>query len=97
MDQVPPHYIRKQTLANGERYITDELKKIETTVLGAGDRLAALEYDLFSEIRNTVAAASARIQTTASLLAKLDVYCSLASVAAKNNFTCPMINDRKME
>jgi DNA mismatch repair protein MutS len=96
MDQVPPHYIRKQTLANGERYITDELKKIETTVLGAGDRLAALEYDLFSEIRNAVAAASARIQSTASMLAKLDVYCSLASVAAKNNFTCPMINDRKM-
>ncbi len=96
MDQVPPHYIRKQTLANGERYITEELKKIETTVLGAGDRLAALEYDLFSEIRNTVAAASSRIQATASLLAKLDVYCSLASVAAKNNFTCPMINDRKM-
>ena len=96
MDQVPPHYIRKQTLANGERYITEELKKIETTVLGAGDRLAALEYDLFSEIRNAVAAASARIQSTASMLAKLDVYCSLASVAAKNNFTCPMINDRKM-
>ncbi|MBO5702650.1 MAG: DNA mismatch repair protein MutS [Clostridia bacterium] len=96
MDQVPPHYIRKQTLANGERYITEELKKIETTVLGAGDRLSALEYDLFSEIRNTVAAASARIQATASMLAKLDVYCSLASVAAKNNFTCPMINDRKM-
>ena len=96
MDQVPPHYIRKQTLANGERYITEELKKIETTVLGAGDRLAALEYDLFCEIRNTVSAASARIQSTASLLAKLDVYCSLASVAAKNNYTCPMINDRKL-
>ena len=96
MDQVPPHYIRKQTLANGERYITDELKKIETTVLGAGDRLSALEYDLFCDVRNAVAAASSRIQATASNLAKLDVYCSLASVAAKNNYTCPMINDRKM-
>ena len=93
---VPDDYIRKQTLANGERYITDELKKIETTVLGAGDRLSALEYDLFCEVRNAVAAASSRIQATASNLAKLDVYCSLASVAAKNNYTCPMINDRKM-
>ena len=96
MDQVPPHYIRKQTLANGERYITEELKEIESTVLGAGDRLAALEYDLFSQVRALVAAAAPRIQSTASLLAKLDVYCSLASVAAKNNYVCPSINDAKM-
>ena len=96
MDQVPPHYIRKQTLANGERYITEELKEIESTVLGAGDRLAALEYDLFSQVRALVAAAAPRIQMTASLLAKLDVYCSLASVAAKNNYVCPSINDSKM-
>ena len=96
MDQVPPHYIRKQTLANGERYITEELKEIESTVLGAGDRLAALEYDLFSQVRALVAAAAPRIQSTASLLAKLDVYCSLASVAAKNNYVCPSINDSKM-
>ena len=96
MDQVPPHYIRKQTLANGERYITEELKEIESTVLGAGDRLAALEYDLFSQVRALVAAAAPRIQSTASLLAKLDVYCSLASVAAKNNYVCPAINDNKM-
>ena len=96
MDQVPAHYIRKQTLANGERYITEELKKIESTVLGAGDRLASLEYDIFSDIRNTVAAAASRIQATAAILAKLDVYCSLASVAAKNNYACPAINDKKM-
>ena len=96
MDQVPAHYIRKQTLANGERYITEELKEIESTVLGAGDRLAALEYDLFSQIRAVVAAAAPRIQSTASTLAKLDVYCSLASVAAKNNYVCPAINDNKM-
>ena len=96
MDQVPPHYIRKQTLANGERYITEELKEIESTVLGAGDRLAALEYDIFSQVRALVAAAAPRIQMTASLLAKLDVYCSLASVAAKNNYVCPSINDSKM-
>ena len=96
MDQVPPHYIRKQTLANGERYITEELKEIESTVLGAGDRLSALEYDIFSQVRAIVAAAAPRIQSTASLLAKLDVYCSLASVAAKNNYVCPSINDNKM-
>ena len=96
MDQVPPHYIRKQTLANGERYITEELKEIESTVLGAGDRLSALEYDIFTQIRAIVAAAAPRIQSTASLLAKLDVYCSLASVAAKNNYVCPSINDSKM-
>ena len=96
MDQVPPHYIRKQTLANGERYITEELKKIESTVLGAGDRLAALEYDIFSQVRALVAAAAPRIQATASNLAKLDVYCSLASVAAKNNYVCPTINDNRM-
>ncbi len=96
MDQVPSHYIRKQTLANGERYITEELKEIESTVLGAGDRLSALEYDLFSQVRALVAAAAPRIQSTASLLAKLDVYCSLASVAAKNNYVCPSINDNKM-
>ncbi len=96
MDQVPPHYIRKQTLAGGERYITDELKKIEATVLGAGDRLSALEYDLFTHVRAVVAAAASRIQATAAQLAKLDVYCSLASVAAKNNFVCPAINDRQM-
>jgi len=96
MDQVPAHYIRKQTLANGERYITEELKKIESTVLGAGDRLASLEYDIFSDIRNTVSAAASRIQATAAILAKLDVYCSLASVAAKNNYACPAINDKKM-
>jgi len=65
-------------------------------VLGAGDRLAALEYDLFSQVRALVAAAAPRIQMTASLLAKLDVYCSLASVAAKNNYVCPSINDSKM-
>ncbi len=96
MDQVPPHYIRKQTLAGGERYITDELKKIEATVLGAGDRLSALEYDIFTQVRAVVAAAASRIQATAAQLAKLDVYCSLASVAAKNNFVCPAINDRQM-
>ncbi len=96
MSQVPDTYIRKQTLAGGERYITQELKETEAMVLGAEDRLKALEYDLFSKLRAFTATASARIQNAAEMLAKLDVYCSLASVAAKNNYTCPSINDSRM-
>ena len=93
--QVPAdRYIRKQTLANCERYITEELKNTEAAVLGAGDRLCSLEYDIFSEIRSKVAENSARIQRAAALLARLDAYISLASVAAKNNYTCPHLNVR---
>ena len=93
--QVPEdRYIRKQTLANCERYITQELKDTESAVLGAGDRLCTLEYDLFTEIRKKVAENSARIQRAAALLARIDVYISLASVAAKNNYTCPHLNVR---
>ncbi len=96
MDQVPATYIRKQTLANGERYITDELKETEATVLGASDRLASLEYEIFCGVRNVVASAASRIRQTAVCLAKLDVYCSLAGVAKKNNYVCPSINDKRM-
>ena len=93
VDQVPAdRYIRKQTLAGSERYITQELKDTEATVLGAGDRLCALEYELFSAVRSKVAENSARIQRAAALLARLDVYASLAAVAAKNNYTCPHLN-----
>ncbi len=95
--QVPATYIRKQTLANCERYITEDLKKIESEVLGAGDRLTALEYELLCGIRSSTAEAAARIQSAAACLARLDVYCSLASVAAKNNFVCPQLNgDRRI-
>ena len=91
-DQVPAHYIRKQTLVNGERYITDELKEMEAKILGAGDRVCALEYELFQEIRAFVAQNSERVQKTAALLAKTDVYLSLATVAARNKYVRPEVD-----
>ncbi len=93
VDQVPDRYIRKQTLANGERYITEELKDMEATILGAADKVCALEYELFQAVRASVAEASERIQRAAALLAKLDVYLSFADVAAKNNYVCPDVNN----
>ncbi len=90
---VPDRYIRKQTLVNSERYITEELKEMEATVLGAAEKLAALEYELFTEIRERVADSAARIQNTAARIAELDVYLSLAEVAAKNNYCCPEVDD----
>ncbi len=92
MDQVPDRYIRKQTLANCERYITQELKDMEATILGAEDKLCALEYELFCQTRNFVANNSGRIQKAAALMAKLDVYYSLASVAAKNKYIRPEVD-----
>ncbi len=92
MNQVPDTYIRKQTLANAERYITQELKDMEATILGAADKLCALEYELFCQIRNYVADNSARIQKVAALMARLDVYTSLASVAAKNKYVRPEVD-----
>ncbi len=91
VSSVPDRYIRKQTLTNCERYITEQLKEMETTVLGAYDKLCALEYELFTEIRLRVAASAARIQDTAARLAGLDCYLSLAEVAAKNNYVCPEV------
>ena len=92
IDQVPDTYIRKQTLSNCERYITDELKNMEATILGASDKVCALEYEIFCKIRGYVAENSARIQKTAALLAKLDVYYSFASVAVKNNYVRPEVD-----
>jgi len=91
-DSVPDRYIRKQTLANGERYITEELKELETKVLGASEFLKTREYDLFCEIRDKVAEAAARIQQSASVVAYMDVLCSLAEVAAKNGYTMPTVD-----
>ena len=91
-DQVPEYYIRKQTLVNGERYITEELKAMEAKILGAGDRVCALEYELFQEIRAYVAQNSARVQSTAALLAKIDAYLSLATVAARNKYVRPEVD-----
>ena len=92
-DLVPDYYVRKQTLTNAERYITPELKELEDTILGAEDRLVNLEYDLFREIRDQVAANVARIQKTAKAIAKIDVFVSLALVANQNNYCCPKINE----
>lgn len=92
IDQVPDRYIRKQTLANCERYITQELKDMEATVLGAMDKLCALEYDIFQEIRGKVAESSDRIRASAELVARCDVYVSMASVAAKNKYVRPEVD-----
>ena len=89
---VPDRYIRKQTLTNCERYITEQLKEMETTVLGAAEKLCALEYELFTDVRLRTAAAAARIQDTAARLAELDCYLSLAEVAANNNYVCPEVD-----
>ncbi len=93
ISQVPERYIRKQTLSNCERYITEELKDMEATILGATDKLAALEYELFQKIRSFVAENSSRIQKTASHIATLDAYLSLAAAASKNRYIRPEIND----
>ncbi len=93
IDQVPDRYIRKQTLSGCERYITEELKDLEATILGAEDKLRALEYDLFCEVRRFVAAQSERLQKTAALVAEVDVYRSLATVASKNHYVCPEVDE----
>lgn len=93
-DLVPDYYTRKQTLANAERYIIPELKELEDTILGAEDKLCALEYELYCEVRNTIAAEPTRIQRTAKAVAKLDVIASLALVAERNNYVRPKINEK---
>ena len=89
MDQVPQHYIRKQTLANCERYITQELKELENQVLTAKDRLTALEYQIFTRLREHLALQAARVQHTASAVAAADCLCSLAAVAVQRGYCCP--------
>lgn len=91
-DQVPPDYIRKQTLANGERYITQELKEIESRVLGAQERLTRLEYQLFEELRQKVAAAMERVQMSARAVAASDVLASYAAVAVARRYVRPLVN-----
>lgn len=93
-DQVPDYYTRKQTLANAERYITPELKELEDTILGAEDKLYALEYELYSTVRDTVAREVVRIQKTAKAVAALDVFTSLALVAERGNYVRPDINEK---
>jgi DNA mismatch repair protein MutS len=90
---VPPNYIRKQTLVNCERFVTEELQQYEEKVLGAEERIAVLEKDLFAETRRAVAAQGARIQSTARLLGELDVYAALSEVAVKNEYVRPRLTD----
>jgi len=93
-DLVPEDYIRKQTLAGAERYTTPRLKELEDMILNAEDRMYSLEYDLFSEIRESIFNHIERIQRTAKAVARLDVFCSLAYVAEKNRYICPSMNNK---
>ena len=93
-DMVPDYYTRKQTLANAERYITPELKELEDMILGAEDKLYALEYEIYTKVRETVASQVERIQKTARAVAALDVFASLALTAERNNYTRPKINEK---
>lgn len=92
-DQVPESYVRKQTLANCERYITQELKDLEHTILTANERIVALEYELFGRLREQVGGQMNRIQETAGIIAELDAYGSFAAVAAKNGYCCPNVDE----
>lgn len=91
-DMAPDTYIRKQTLTNCERYTTPELKELEDVIMGAEDRLYTLEYELFAQVRESIAAEVSRIQTTARAVAQTDVLVSLAQVAYSNNYVRPGIN-----
>ena len=91
---VPDYFIRKQTLVNAERFTTDELNTLSGKILGAEDKLYSLEYDLFCEVRERIAAEVVRIQNTAKAVAMIDVYASLSVVATQNNFVRPKINEK---
>lgn len=93
LNLVPDRYIRKQTLTNGERYITDKLNELESKILGAEEKLIELEYNLFIEIRDILAKNIKRLQTTANIVAIIDVLCSLATVADDMNYVCPIVDN----
>jgi len=93
LPQVPDDFIRKQTLVNGERFITPELKEYESKVLGAEERLKNIEYDVFIKIRNTIAAETERLQKTSAAIAELDTLHSLAGIARKYNYERPVVDD----
>ena len=95
LENIPEDYIRKQTLVSNERYFTQELKELENSLLTAKDRLNDLEYEHFSRIRDSVASKVDRIQKTAEAVAELDVLCSLAEVAVRNNYTMPEVDAGK--
>ncbi len=90
-DQVPAHYERRQTLTNGERYVTEELKKVEGEILGANDRIMALETAIFGEVRDFIASRLTEIQRTAAAVSRIDSLCSMAQVSLENNYVKPEI------
>lgn len=94
--KVPPHYIRKQTLANAERYLTEELKKMEGTILGADERSRQLEYELFCKLRGEVTRYLDRIQSSAEALAQVDVLLSLAETAQKHRYCRPVLDNSRV-
>ncbi|MCM1045709.1 MAG: DNA mismatch repair protein MutS [Candidatus Gastranaerophilales bacterium] len=93
-NMVPEDYVRKQTLSNAERYTTPRLKELEDTILNAEDKLQTLEYDLFCEIRDSIAMELERIQRTAKAVARLDVFASLALVSERNHYVRPKLNEK---
>ncbi len=93
LKHVPPDYIRKQTLVNGERFITERLKEYEEMVLGAEEKRAALEYDIFEQIQAAIAAENHRIKETGHLIGEIDILVGLADAAAYNGYSCPEVNE----
>ncbi len=93
-DQVPAHFIRKQTLVNGERFTSDELKNLEDIIMGAEEKLVSLEYELFCQVRDQIASQVLRIQKTAKAVAGIDVFAALSTVATRNDYVKPSINER---
>ena len=93
LQQAPQRYIRKQTLVNCERFITEELKNLEDTILGAEEKVKNLEYELFCELRDRIAAQVGRIQKTADNMALLDVLCALAETAERENYVKPVVHE----
>lgn len=92
LSQVPPEYVRKQTLTGSERYITQELKELEQQILGAKDRILVLENNLFDQLRQQVAVQIHRVQATANAIAWLDLYASFAAVALEQNYCRPDVD-----
>lgn len=93
VNMVPDRFMRKQTLTTGERYITDELKEIESTILGAQDKVVNLEYEIFTKIRDTVANEISRLQQSSIIVATIDALCSLAEIADKYNYRRPIVDE----
>ena len=92
IDQVPDRFVRKQTLANCERYITQELKEMESTIFSADEKLTSLEYEIFMSLCEVIKDNRERLRQAASLIAEIDVYRSFAEVADKNNYVCPEVD-----